>query len=207
MLLFLDGCKATYRLKNGSVITANEGSIIYNPLNSEYSVEFYDFKSEASSTIGINFLLYNNKNQPFVLSDDIQIFNADNFNYNLLFNQIANYSEANIQCRGKIKSIMYDVLFRLSEFFRNNYSGKYKAISKGIAYLEQDEEQKLKISEIADMCNVSEVYFRKLFKEETGYDLPYPDKWGEFFENYSMDDYREWFTVYKNLGRREFTRY
>ena len=29
----------------------------------------------------------------------------------------------------------------------------------------------------------------------------------EFFENYSIGDYREWFTEYKNLGRREFTRY
>ena len=29
----------------------------------------------------------------------------------------------------------------------------------------------------------------------------------EFFENYSTADYREWFTEYKNLGRREFTRY
>lgn len=29
----------------------------------------------------------------------------------------------------------------------------------------------------------------------------------EFFENYSVGNYREWFTEYKNLGRREFTRY
>jgi len=35
-------------------------------------------------------------------------------------------------------------------------------------------------------------YCRKLFKEETGYDLPYPDKWGEFFENYSDPAYVAW---------------
>ena len=29
----------------------------------------------------------------------------------------------------------------------------------------------------------------------------------EFFENYSVGNYREWFTEYKNLDRREFTRY
>lgn len=30
------------------------------------------------------------------------------------------------------------------------------------------------------------------FKEETGYDLPYPEKWGEFFENYDKPEYIAW---------------
>ena len=168
LLLYLNGCDAVYTLKNGEKIKAGNGSIVYNPLNSEYSVKFCNFKNEASGTVGINFLLYDSSNLPFVLSEDIQVFCADNSNYSLIFNKIANYSQANIQCRGKIKSIMYDILFKLSEYYHNDYCDKYHNISKGIAYLEQDEEQKLKISEIADMCNVSEVYFRKLFKEYSG---------------------------------------
>jgi hypothetical protein len=33
---------------------------------------------------------------------------------------------------------------------------------------------------------------RAKFKEETGYDLPYPDKWGEFFEHYEKPEYIAW---------------
>lgn len=35
-------------------------------------------------------------------------------------------------------------------------------------------------------------YCRKKFKEETGYDLPYPDKWEEFFEQYHKPEYIAW---------------
>ncbi|MFU0799825.1 MAG: Glyco-hydro-42M domain-containing protein [Xylanivirga thermophila] len=35
-------------------------------------------------------------------------------------------------------------------------------------------------------------YCRAKFKEETGYDLPYPDKWAEFFEHYEKPEYIAW---------------
>lgn len=168
MLLYLNGCNAVYTLKNGEKIYAENDSIVYTPLNSEYKVEFFNKKNGESNTIGINFLLYDSKGLPFVLDDNILIFSADNSNYKSIFNKIDKYSEANIQCHGKIKSVMYDLLFKLSEFYRNDYCAKYRTISKGITYLEQDEKQDLSINEIAKMCNVSEVYFRKLFKEYSG---------------------------------------
>jgi len=168
MLLFLDGMKAVYTLKNGKKICAESGSIVYTPVNSEYSVKFYKSNCDSGNTIGINFLLTDSKNQPFVLHENIEIFTADNSNYKSIFNKIDNYGEANIICKGKIKSIMYDILFKLSEYYRKDYSNKYRSISNGITYLEQDDEQSLKISEIAAMCSMSEVYFRKLFKDYSG---------------------------------------
>jgi hypothetical protein len=33
---------------------------------------------------------------------------------------------------------------------------------------------------------------RKLFKEKTGYDIPQPDKWNEFYDNYSEPSFVEW---------------
>ncbi|MDD4125287.1 MAG: beta-galactosidase trimerization domain-containing protein [Eubacteriales bacterium] len=35
-------------------------------------------------------------------------------------------------------------------------------------------------------------YCRAKFREETGYDLPYPDKWGDFFEHYEKPEYVAW---------------
>ena len=168
MLLYLDNCDAVYTLKSGEKVYAKSGSIIYIPIHSEYHVEFYNFDNAASKTIHINFLLYDSGNLPFVLSKNIAVFSADNANYRTIFIKIDHYGEANIQCHGKIKSIMYDLLFKLSEFYRKSYCSKYSIIEKGIAYLEQDECQTLSIGEIAYMCNVSEVYFRKLFKLYSG---------------------------------------
>lgn len=172
ILVYLDGCKAVYRLKSGEEIFAESGSIVYTPVESEYSLELYDFEDESSNTIHINFLLYDSENRPFNLGKDIQVISADNYNYKAIFNKIDNYSEATVQCHGKIKSIMYDLLFKLSDLYRRDYSNKYSIIAKGITYLEQNEErneeQKLSIADIANMCHVSEVYFRKLFKEYSG---------------------------------------
>ena len=168
MLLYFNNCKARYLLKNGEIYYADSGSIVYTPLNSEYKVEFFDLKDSNSYTIGVNFLLYNSSNNPFVLSDGIKIFNADNSDYKSLFNKLSHYSEANIICIAKIKSLLYDVIFKLSSFYHMDFGNKFRCISKGIDYLENDENQLFTISQIADTCNVSEVYFRKLFKEYSG---------------------------------------
>ena len=168
MLLYLDGFSAEYTFKNGKKLYADSNSVVYTPTNSEYSVRFFNPVSKESNTIGVNFSMCDSQNNPFVLNDQITVYDADNANYKSIFNKLDAYSEANIICIGKIKSVMYDLLFKLSEYYKTEYCGKYRIISKGITYMEQDEEQALKISEIAALCNVSEVYFRKLFKEYSG---------------------------------------
>ena len=50
----------------------------------------------------------------------------------------------------------------------NIFSSSFKIIAKGILYLEENENIDLPVSEIAKMCNVSEIYFRKLFKQYSG---------------------------------------
>lgn len=168
MLLFLCGYSAEYSFKGGEKIYARSGSIVYTPAGSEYTVRFFAPVSAESYTVGVNFSVYNPKSVPCVLSDSITVFTPDNANYKSIFNKLSLYSEADVICLGKIKSVMYDLLFKLSEYYRTDYCGKYRIISKGITYLEQEEKQELKIGEIAALCNVSEVYFRKLFKEYSG---------------------------------------
>ena len=168
MLLFLDNCDAVYTLKSGEKIYAKKGSIVYTPLHSEYLVEFNSLNDESCITTHINFLLFDTENSPFVLSNKAEVFSADNTNYKSIFNKIDNYGKGNITCYGKIKSIMYDLLFKLSDYYHKSHLYKYSIIERGIEYLEQNVEQTLSISEIADMCNVSEVYFRKLFKKYSG---------------------------------------
>lgn len=166
--VYLNGCNAEYTLKSGEVIKVQSGSVVYTPCGAEYNVRFYGFKSKSSCTIGVNLLLQNNQKTNFILSDNILFFDDINSNYKALFDQINRYNSAPLVCNGKIKSIIYDLLFHLSEDVREDIIDKYAIISKGIDYLENDVRQELQISEIAELCNVSEVYFRKLFKEYSG---------------------------------------
>ena len=46
---------------------------------------------------------------------------------------------------------------------------EFAAIYDGIHYIENDALQALSIAQIADMCHVSESYFRKTFKRYSGY--------------------------------------
>ena len=69
-----------------------------------------------------------------------------------------------------MKAAMYDILSILSERTRakNLCQEKFGIISEGINYLEHNEDQLLSIPDIARLCNISEIYFRKLFKEYSG---------------------------------------
>lgn len=168
LLLYLNNCRAVYTLKDGSLIEAPKGSIVYSPIGTEYSVRFLDIENAEFNTIGIRFLLFDGAGEPFVISDKIEVITADNANYKSLFLKMVNYSETNVVCMGKVKSVMYDLLFKLSSYYRTDYTKKFAVISKGITYLEQEDDQSLSITEVAKMCNVSEAYFRRLFKAYSG---------------------------------------
>ncbi len=170
MLLYLSGADARYTLPDKSVVVAEKGSIVYTPINYEYSVQFFNFTSEESHSIGINCFLFEEDNSPFVLDDKIIIFDTCNFDFYPLFFKIYRYSELASPCFSKMKALMYEILSRLSENAKNNKvrRSKFNVISQGIKYLETDEKQLLSVSELATMCNVSEIYFRRLFKEYSG---------------------------------------
>lgn len=168
LLLYLDSCSGQYTLKDGTKLFAKSGDIVYCPLGSEYTVSFFDFANSESSTIGINFMICDSDNSPFVLADEVCIINADNANYYSLFYKTADLSHTNPMSYSAHKSALYRILTELTEFERRTFESKYSIISKGIAYLEDEANPEKSIKEISEMCNVSEIYFRKLFKKYSG---------------------------------------
>lgn len=164
MLLYLSGCSAEYTQKNGKKLYAKSKNIIYVPQGAEYSLRLFDFENDESHTIGVNFLLYDDKNEPSVLSKDIRVFDNQDSSYSYLFQDIFRYSKS-VSCPGGMKGGVYTILSRLSQQrrYERMRSKKYMVISKGIEYLENDDTLELSIHDIAAMCNVSEVYFRRLF--------------------------------------------
>ena len=168
MLLYLDGCSACYSIKGGESITVESGSIVYTPINCEYSVKFYNFQKPSSNTIGINLFIYDENNVPVILSDNIEVYTADNENYKLFFSKANSCSNLLHPNYGKMKSAVYDILSALSDRYLPESFGKYNIIAPGILAIEKGCNENLYIKEIADLCNVSESYFRRLFKEYSG---------------------------------------
>ncbi|MBR6765398.1 MAG: helix-turn-helix transcriptional regulator [Clostridia bacterium] len=162
MLLYLDGVKAEYTLKDNRSIVAENGSLVYTPLGSEYTVRFFDFETERSSTVGINFFLFDKNGEDFILGDDILIFQPSDVKP--LVEKIDLSSESLLPSPQVMKSGLYDIFTLLSQK-KYGLDKRFVPIKKGIEYLENDVSQALSVKEIAKMCCVSEIYFRRLFKE------------------------------------------
>ena len=164
LLLYLDGCRITYTDKDGEVYVANSGDIVYTPMGSEYRAVLSDFASEASHTLGINFLLFDEAREKIILSDKIQILQAkDTAQISALFDR------AVVHDRGRTSLSTRIALMEILSDLRNKpTSNEDKIVSRTIKYLSQHIESNPSIAEIAKECNVSEVYLRRRFKEGMG---------------------------------------
>ncbi len=165
LLVYFDCLCGKYTLKDGTTMIAKKGDLVYTPKGSEYTLKLFNFENSFSNTVGINFFLADDNNQSFILSDKPIIFK--DFNVSDIIKKIDDASESLRPCPAIMKSGMYQILSMLSKS-NSNLKKKFLPIKKGIEYLENDTQQKLSIKEIADMCHVSEIYFRKLFKEYAG---------------------------------------
>lgn len=110
--------------------------IIDFELNSGFFEEMYIFEINEPNTF------YQN----FVMMEKWQVFNL---------------SSHELMCL----SVLYDITARINGY--GMHSEKYKAIEKGEQFLEENlDDCNLSVSQAAEASNISEVYFRKLFKEK-----------------------------------------
>lgn len=170
VFLYFCGCKGEYTLPDKTKVIAKSGDIVYAPIDYEYSVRFFDFEDVRPHTIKINFFLYDENKEPFALEGKLSIFRHLGSYCAPHFVKVANYSESAVKRPSKMKSALYEILSALSEKSRRKSlkREKFERISESINYLEHDTEQNLSVKEIAAISNVSEIYFRKLFKEYSG---------------------------------------
>lgn len=167
ILLYLDGVEAEYTLPDGKKIHAKSGDLIYTPMGSEYSVRIYGKARADSNTVGTNFFLFDETGEPFLLSRSILVF--EGVDCGTLVKKINDASEAlSRPCFSEMKAGFYDILTLLSRKQKRKDRKKFQVIERGIAYMEEDLSQECSIGEVARSCNVSEIYFRRLFKEYSG---------------------------------------
>lgn len=172
MLLYLNSCAGEYRLSDGRIIKAPKGSVIYAPYGAKYHFKALEQDKNTFSSIILNFRLKDEDGEYFVLSeDDITVIeDGGDGKIGRLFLDFASEYAQNVRSNAAMKKHLYKILSELCGHYHRKIilSPRFKVISKGIFYLEESDSPDLSVKELAEMCNVSEIYFRKLFKEYSG---------------------------------------
>lgn len=165
LLLYLSGCRITYTDKDGNTFTAGSGDIVYTPIGSEYKAQLSDFQGANAHTIGINFFLFDETGESVNLSDRITVFHLSNDReLPLFFRQALDPATTLPLLRNRI--LLMDILHRLALHVSNLIPSR--RIAQALQYLSENIEDPPSVAQMAALCNVSEVYFRKQFKKSMG---------------------------------------
>lgn len=143
-------------------LRAPAGTIVYLPNDITY---FAEWTEEEGEYISINFIL----EEFYVkLSDKLCIAAIDsNKAYFKSFNDALNIWNSGLPgYKLELLSEIYKILHNLFlELTYTQIKSNYKAIYKGIIYLENHYLEDITIKQLADMCNMSENNFRRYFKK------------------------------------------
>ncbi len=171
LLLFVNDCKAVFRMHDGEILHASHGDIVYIPQGMHYTSELYDKQSDKSHVIGINFHLLKEDLTYFTAGKDAIVFKTQNPEFYFdIFTKMRKISDTNVPSTSRLNCYFYEIVSSLCEAYRSKSkaSKEFKIIEQGIRYLETDRKLDKSVSDIAEMCTVSENYFRRLFKEYSG---------------------------------------
>lgn len=165
LLFFLDGCRITYTCKDGRTLTADSGDVVYAPMGSEYKAQLSNFRSEHSHTIGINFFLLDEAAQPLILTEDITVFHLpEDGELPLLFRKIIQQTDNFPLLHSRL--VFLQILHRLAAC--RTQAAPPAKIAPALEYLSTHLEESPSVAQLAALCNISEVYFRKQFKSSMG---------------------------------------
>ncbi len=163
LLLYFDGCSARYTLKSGEKFTAGDGDAVFCPVGSEYSVEFFGFKNKNSGTVGINFKIFSDTPPPDC---------TEHFSPFLAHSEVAKIESLDRRSSDvpmKYNTALAEIITLLGENSDSTDSRDFGIIKSGRDYLCEHIYEDISVEELARMCNISDVYFRRIFKEKTGY--------------------------------------
>lgn len=167
-IIFLNNCTGIYTDKSGETFFAPKKSIVCLPYGSEYTCLNLECTSTFADAIMVEFNAIENNciltfsDKPFLIKD-VNTPIANN-----LFSIVVQAYEASVPSALAIKTSVYNLLSHICKEKIQKHQKRFSSISSGIELLESDPLCRLSIEEIAQSCNVSSCYFRRLFKEYSG---------------------------------------
>ena len=168
LFLLIESGKVEYLLKNGVKLTANSGDTVYIPAGCEYSCKFFKTNESVAVTLGVNFNLYS-ENGKVLQNNEIYIFNSQSLK--TVIYEIERLSFSFNQIKNKFNAELYNAFNIISdEYFKfERFNADFLIIKNGVEYLHKYFYENFDINYLATLSNVSEVYFRRLFKKMFGY--------------------------------------
>ena len=167
-LLWLKNCSAKLTDSKNNVLIIGKNQLLYTPKSAEYIIEFFDTAPDRADTIVIHFQLKDLTCNDIAPTKNAEIFieNVD-LSLSLKLQKLADEFKKNIVCIPDATAIIYRLFATVCKSKRqDNTLDRYNCIKEGIELLENDTDMSIK--DIAKKCNVSECYFRRLFKEYSG---------------------------------------
>ena len=148
---------------NGKRTVADKGSIVYIPEGIGYSRS-----STNEELIILHLKCHGNETEK-----EIQVFEAGNVSVklsNYFFEISKTWEQKSPGCKHRCTSILYRILEEMETFASQNPSSKKENIIKNsLIYMNMNFDNPLiSIQEISKQSNISEVYFRKLYKDIFG---------------------------------------
>ncbi len=164
LLFLLEGCSAHYRFPSGKTYDATSGDVVYMPRGSEYTVTFSDFESDSSGTVGVNFVIESGAEPE---ADGIEIFSLPSAKS--IFAEIEFHARSLCRIPARYNAHLYNLITLLGEYgdYERTIGGR-NLIGAGVEYLHTHLADDIPVEKLATMCNVSEVYFRRLFHKYMG---------------------------------------
>lgn len=166
--LWFKNCSAKITDINGKALFAEKNQVAYMSKGIEYTVDFLDTAPNQDDSVVFHFQLkdiYDKEITP-TLSPKICIKNLDSATA-FFIEAAAEEFNKNIVCTPIITSAIYQIFGLACQSRRKKIvNHKFKYISEGIELMESSSDKTM--DEIAQICGVSEGYFRKLFREYSG---------------------------------------
>ena len=166
--LWFKNCSAKITDINGKALFAEKNQVAYMSKGIEYTVDFLDTAPNQDDSVVFHFQLkdINDKEITPTLSPKICIKNLDSATA-FFIEAAAEEFNKNTVCTPIITSAIYQIFGLACQSRRKKIvNHKFKYISEGIELMESSSDKTM--DEIAQICGVSEGYFRKLFREYSG---------------------------------------
>jgi AraC-like DNA-binding protein len=172
-LMFFIDCETEYQIEDRAPFFARRRQISYVPQGGRYQCRFLHCgdPTQHSNEYLINFELFDDSGQPFVLSESVQIIQPHDSAWTCRqFEEVLHQFHHSGAPSGRVKALVYNILMDLALEQRREHLavGRYGRIYPGLLQIEQHYTRDLTVPELAQICHLSETGFRRLFHACTG---------------------------------------
>lgn len=170
-LLYLQACTAAYDLGDGHTLTAPRGSVLFLPQGSSYRCTFYADDGEKARCMLVEFVPRTGDGGRICPGDRVCLVGdeQDPLVPELFAEAVEAYNRP-VYSPPVFKAAVYQLIARLAGQSRQQsiHSRHLSGIQPALDHLEKGPLPGIGVAQLAQLCHMSEVSFRKKFRQYTG---------------------------------------